>query len=881
MISLVGAGGMGEVYRARDMKLQREVALKVLPVALAGDAERLARFRREAQTLAALNHPHIAQVHGLESADDTLALVMEFVEGEDLAQVVSRGPVPVDEALAIADQIADGLDAAHAIGIVHRDLKPANLKVKADGTVKVLDFGLAKAFETNPMSTTADNSPTITTPAMTRAGVILGTAAYMSPEQARVKAVDRRTDVWSFGCVLFELLTGRRAFDGETIPDVLAAIVHKEPDWTLLPPSLPEAVRRVLQRCLEKDVRKRVSQVAVVRYAIEGSAPPIASSSPSGVKVPTWNRAWVLVAGTVLAATAFAAGWKVGPITNPVVARETVRFDLNLPPSVSLAPVGGSGIAELALSPDGTILAFTGVDAASKRLWLRRFDTGELRALPGTDGAENPIWSPDGQRLAYRTGSTLKFVGVQGDAIQLAASIPTEWGVNIWGGTWGTNGVILLGNRTPVDGRGLIRVDATSGAVQVETTCDQGCQNHTQPVFLDDGRRYLFVRQGHERGVWLGTLSSMSVEQVLADPTAVAIGGGRLFHVDPNRQALLSTAFDSATGRITGSSSSIAGPVGLSAVTGRASFSVSRSGSLIWTAMPNATRRLVVVDRRGEPAGRDLAEGRLSTMKVSPDGRVVVYGNRADGEVSQNLWLADMARGTTTRLTFLQAGNASDGRWSPDMSQLAFTFDSGSNRLIKIVSAFGGEPRTLAVDQLQPSVDDWTPDGQFIIYHAISSRELWAARVDGKAAPMLLVKPAAGRIDQPSVSPDNKWLVFQTEEGGRSEVYVSPFLKADRRWQVSAEGGVQPTWSHDGRELFFAALDGSLMSVRVTPKGDGLEFGTPQALFDLGFVPTFGTEQYDVLPDGRGFLVMKPQGERDSDASRILSVWLNAVGPTP
>ena len=579
IVAPLGAGGMGEVYRARDTKLGREVALKILPEAFASDPDRLMRFEREARTLASLNHPHIAQVYGIEDSGATRALVMELVAGEDLSARIARGPIPLDEALPIARQIAEALEAAHEAGIIHRDLKPANIKLRDDGTVKVLDFGLAKALDVAPDA--LGDGATITSPAMTMRGVILGTAAYMAPEQAKGKPVDRRADIWAFGCVLYEMLTGRRTFKGDDLTDTLTAVLRDEPDWTALPAETPPPVRALLRRCLQKDPRQRLPHVGIVRLdlaesvaggaALEsGSAPP---SSPPMTR-PRWRErlAWGLV--LVAAAAALAMGMRPG---ERAVADPPLRFTVETPEGVRLVT---RSTVYLAVSPNGQQLAFVGQDERGEgALWVHAFGTGRARLLDGTQGALHPFWSPDARHLAFAAAGSLKRIDLQSGAVQTVCELRRA--VDGFGmGTWSRDDVILFS-----DGA-LYQVRASGGVPEPATSVDDGAGDfrHNRPHFLPDGRHFVFsaINRDLERSTLrlgeLGRLDSRTIGDTAS--SAEYVQPGLLVYAAGGR--VLARPFDAAIGQWTGDPSVLAESVRNLESQGAAAFSTSRNGALVY-----------------------------------------------------------------------------------------------------------------------------------------------------------------------------------------------------------------------------------------------------------------------------------------------------------
>ena len=885
IVSALGVGGMGEVYRANDSNLKRQVALKVLPPEVAAYPERVARFQREAELLAALNHPNIAHLYGVERSGTSFALVMELVEGPTLADRIAEGPLDLEEALPIARQVAEALEAAHEQGIIHRDLKPANIKVRADGTVKVLDFGLAKALEFAPAlrsSGTMSNSPTITSPAlMTGVGMLLGTAAYMSPEQAKGRPADKRSDIWAFGVVLYEVLTGARLFEGPTVTETLAQVLTKAPDLSLLPRATPLSVKRLLRRCFEREPRKRLPDAADIRLEIDE-----AQNSPDAVPATSQtNRSWLWmgVAAVVAGLVAFGVGRLSGRPSNETgsAESESLKFDIGLPDNVGFSASAGGSVPEIAISPDGRSIAFVGrsTSTGETQLMVRRLDETEVRPLAGTSGATGPFWSPDSDELAFLASNQIRSVPASGAGARLIGAIPSNLGVAVSGASWGRAGTIILGNRTPNAGNGLLRVDVSGGGVTVLTKCGDGCLDSILPSFLPDGRRFVFSRAGSSPGIYLGSLDSPDQTQILPDFGHVIPSGNMLFAFLGSTPTLFAYPFDSTRAVVLGRPTTVTDQLAFSAQARRAAFSVSQNGTLVTSSFSGATGRLRWVARDGRPGEAVSDPGSLSTMRLAPDGRRVVFGRRDTRVGGQSLWVHDLPRGTSTRLTFSSGSADSDGSWSPDGGRIAYASVRGNGKRIYTVSSSGGVEKMISSESGVPnhSVDDWSPDGRFILYHLDASRELWARPMESSEKAFLVYKPATGRIDQGAFSPDGRWVAFNSEESGRSEVYVTAFPTSGERWQVSSTGGVQPRWRRDGRELFFLTPDGAMTSVEVKPKGAQLDFGPPQMLFKSGVVPNFGTEQYDVTADGQRFLMMLPQGALGARPRDSMTVWVNWV----
>jgi len=854
----IGVGGMGEVYRATDTNLGRQVAIKVLPDAVAQDAERLARFDREARTLATLNHPGIAQIYGVEKQDGQTALVMELVEGPTLADRIVQGAIPVDEVLPIAKQIAEALEAAHERGIIHRDLKPANIKVRADGTVKVLDFGLAKAMEPAAGSSPSMSmSPTITTPAMTQAGVILGTAAYMSPEQARSKAVDKRADIWAFGAVLFEMLTGRRVFTGDDVSETLASVLKDTPDVSALPASVPTRLRALLRRSLERDVTQRLRDIGEARIVLDrliAAAPDdTVSAALTTALVPTWRRAlpWALASALgVVAVLALWAPWRTAP-----VSPET-RVDIITPSTTQ----PGS----LALSPDGRQIVFVAADGETSRLWLRPLATTTAKPLAGTEGASRPFWSPDSRSVGFFATGALKRLDLDRGVPQVLAPA-----TNGQGGTWNADGVILFapGLLSP-----LLRVAATGGEAVAVTTLGAQELAHFFPQFLPDGRRFLFgaaERAGGE-GIFLGALDGRAPTRLTSSPP-----GPGLYAYVPSGFLLWTRA-----GTLVAQQLDLDPPalVGEPATLADQSWavSVSATGLVAYRTFGDYRTQLTWFDRSGTAGSVIGAPGvrTAGTFRLSPDGRrVAVQRRTASADSNLNIWLLDGLR--ASRLTF-NPGNDAFPVWAPDGARIVYrSIRPGQPESLFQTLTNGTrveEPLLQNGQSLVPT--SWSADGKFVLYSSVEAKsgdsDLWVLPMSGTEddrTPFVFLKTAF-REAYGEFSPDGRWVAYHSNETGRPEVYVRPFVppggagtaapSAAGQWQVSTAGGIHPVWRADGKELYYLNPDGALMAVPITVAGGTLAPSAPVMLFATHILYG-GTDaqlgrQYGVARDGR-FLI--------------------------
>jgi len=869
IVAQIGEGGMGAVYRATDTNLSRQVAIKVLPDAFAQDTERLARFEREAKTLASLNHPNIAAIYGFEKSGGIHALVMELVEGDDLSQRIARGAIPLDEALPVAKQIAEALEAAHDQGIIHRDLKPANIKVRADGTVKVLDFGLAKAMEpTGVMSPGMSQSPTITTPAMTQAGMILGTAAYMSPEQARGSDADKRADLWALGVVLWEMLTGTRLFDGATVSDTLASVLKTEPEWNVLAPATPAAVRRLLRRCLQKDRKRRLDSAAAARLEIEEAmAPPStvegavtasASAAPRGRL--TWMTALAVAAVLVAAVLAIPAVLHLRELPPP--SPREVRLEINTPPTT--AP------ASLAISPDGQTIVFVATSEGQSRLWLRVLDSVEARPLAGTNGAQNPFWSPDSRSVGFFADSRLKRIDIDGGSVQTLATANRGTG-----GAWNGSSVILFTNL----GDPIFRVSDTGGEPVAVTQLKAGQGSHFSPHFLPDGRHFLYWVRGNSAvsGVYVSELGSAESRRLLdADPGAKYASSGHLLFL--RRGTLFAQDFDPVRLELTGNPIPMAEQVSSN---GQGSgVSVSGAGSIAYrTSSANAQRQFVWLDRSGKELSRvgDSVSTTLSSPSLSLDGQRVALYRALDGNT--DVWLFETRRGVLSRFTSDVADDTSPV-WSPDGDRIVFNSNrKGIHDLYQKSATAGGSEDLLLSTAQGKNATDWSPDGRFVLFHSEDPKrsfDIWALPLDGNRKPFPVVQTNFDE-QQAQFSPDGKWIAYQSDESGRVEIYVQPFPGPGNRWPVSTNGGSQVRWRRDGKELFYVALDGRLMAVpiRVAMNGGAPEVRTPVTLF----APPLGgavqqadyRHQYMVSSDGDRFLVATVTEQANSPITVILN----------
>ncbi len=839
VLAPLGAGGMGEVYRARDTRLGREVAIKALPAEFASDPERLARFEREARLLASLSHPNIAGIHGLEVVDGARYLVLEFVEGDTLAARLAHGPLPVDECIDVCRQIAAGVEAAHEAGVVHRDLKPGNVMLRSDGVVKVLDFGLAKgnaaqAGSSSDVSISA--SPTMTY-APTNAGVILGTAAYMSPEQARGRAVDRRTDVWSFGCVLFECLTGGQVFIGETISDMVARILERDPAWETLPAATPPRLRELLRRCLTKDMKQRLQSIGEARIALEQpmtSEPAAAAAAPARrrSRVPVWAP-WAAAAACALTAVValFAPGARRGAVGEQRVEIGTPagqRVDESFP---------------AVLSPDGRQIVAPADDSSGvSHLWLRGLDEFDFHMLKGTDDAYFPVWSPNGRELAFAAHGALWRLSLADGSVQkIVGGVSTARGMS-----WGRDGTILY---TPDPNEDIWRVPASGGTPVRVTHRDTTLVDvsHRFPLWLPDGKHFLFAFwsnnphvQDQHGGIYLTTLDGKPPRRLSPDTGAFALLPRGYLLVARNG-GVAALPFNLRTFAVGTDAIPLADHVAKSASSGLVPVSASASGDIALTmSVDRARTDLAWVDRaghRGAPLG---LRNDFESIVLSPDATHVA-GEIGDANGLTQVWVADLTRGTVSRLTHGQ-NDSGEPVWSPDGMRLAYlNFDRGLPELhVQVAAGTRPAERLWAPRDMELRVAEWSADGRFIFCQARAATgnahgQVWVVDTQTRAARVVL----SDDFDQyaPHLSPDGRWLAYVSNESGRDEVYVRSYPDLVGKWQVSTNGGTPPHWRRDGRELVFgngAGPSAALWSVGVSPAGANLTIGEPQRLFARG-----------------------------------------------
>jgi serine/threonine-protein kinase len=861
--SLLGVGGMGEVYRARDLRLGRDVALKILPVDVRGDPGRLARFEREARSLAALNHPHIAAIYGVEESGDIRALVLEFVEGETLAARLTRGPLPLAEALSIAHQVASAIEAAHERGIVHRDLKPANVQLKPNGTAKVLDLGLARMTETAASVRPVEEFDTVT--GATAIGTILGTAGYMSPEQARGESVDGRSDIWAQGCILFEMLSGHSPFRGPSTVDVLAAVLEREPEWSRLPP-MPPALRTLLERCLRKNAGRRLQHSGDLRIELED----ILEGAPAPARRPAWQPP---VLAAALVATLVAGLWLWNTRSRPAapgMARSPLHASLRLPSDVELTL--GSTTA-FAISPDGKNLVLSAERKGRRSLFMRTLDDVAVRAIDGTEDGTSPFFSPDGQWIGFFARGDMKKVALAGGAPIVIAHAASRRGA-----TWQEDGTIIL---SPEPDGGLLRVSAAGGPVHAVTTTDMAADEiaHRWPAALPGGKAVLFtVFTGVESDSLIKVLSTETGEQKL-----VITGGTNPMYIpgrtSPSHGELLYARnadlfvcpFDVARREVTGATRRVATGIQQRSVS-PAAFSVSADGTLIYVPGIDAGQVLVWVDSSGNERLAQVPVAHYWFPRLSPSGRQLLITKLEGGNF--DLWTYDLSSTQWIRLTLDRAFDAA-GVWSPDGRQVAFrSFRQHPFNIFWKPADPSAPERRVTTKPANQIVHAWTPDGRGVIYSELGPTgqiSVWSAAVQAEEPPKLLLRDLTAPVVA-APSPNGKWLAYTSTESEVPEVFVARFdadgrIAAGARAQISLGGGTEPVWSADGGTLYYRT-SGRMMAVTVDA-GDVLRVGQPRPVFADQYARTGEFVNYAVTRD-RQFLMVKAENSGEAEL-RIVS----------
>ncbi len=888
----LGEGGMGEVYRAEDTKLGREVALKVLPEAFAQDDERMARFAREAQVLASLNHTNIAAIYALETAQaetqdgsseaaglragrsdaDAVApsvkfLVMELVEGETLQERIARGAMSVEETARVGVEIARAMETAHEKGIVHRDLKPANIKVTPEGQIKVLDFGLAKALEEETDPADIANSPTLTA-AATQAGIIMGTAAYMSPEQAAGSVADRRADIWSYGVVLSEMLTGRQQFGGETVSHTLASVLKDEPEWDRFPQHVPPRIVDLLQRCLRKDAKQRLQAIGEARVLWEEylaepeSFEASAEAAATGYQpLPAWKRIlpWAVAALLGIGLALVALQWSRLANQPQPLLRTTV-----LPPEEHNWYLNGIRPGAPVISPDGRMLAFSAIseEGGPPMLWIRPLDSPVGRSLQSTEGAGYPFWSPDGRHVAFFAEGKLKKIAVGGGPpVSLCDAS------NGKSGSWSEQGVIVY---SPTSGSELFRVTASGGDCVAVTELDKeaGENSHRHPVFLPDGEHFLYLARrslaGGENLLRIGSLGGNVNLELVETPANAAYAMGRLLFM--REGTLMAQPFDTRRLQLEGEAVPLVeGVLGIAAAALHV-FSVSETGELIYqSGRASMESQLVWKDRSGVETGTLGDPTDQQAIFLASDGsRAATFMPGEDG--LEDIWLYDVPRELLSRFTF-HADNDSSPEWSPAGDQIVFSSNRETNRFDLYIKEVGGagEAQLLHSSEGLKFPSGWTPDGKMVLYSEWTpgaNNAIRAVPIEGDGEPITLVGTEFDE-NHGRVSPDGRWLAYSTNESGAREVFVTTFPSSGRKWQVSVRGGRQPVWTKDGGEIIYLNNEfDTLSAAEVSSEGETFEIGSVVDLFDVDLRPDRG-RQWGVTADGERFLLnTAPKGGR-------------------
>jgi serine/threonine protein kinase/Tol biopolymer transport system component len=881
VVAPIGAGGMGEVYQAHDTKLGRDVAIKVLPANFVNDPERLSRFQREARMLAALNHANIATIYGLEQYDGGTCLVMELVSGETLAERVKSGPLGIEEALKIAVQIAEALEAAHEKNIIHRDLKPANVKVTPEGKVKVLDFGLAKAFAGDTSSENIGNSPTLSM-AATMQRVILGTAAYMSPEQAKGKAADKRTDIWAFGCVLYELLTGKAAFHGEDISEILAAVLKTEPDWKQLPPSVPSKICDLLGHCLQKDKRLRLRDAGdaqiEIQEALTALVTEIAATATPATRSWRERLAWTILAGVLALTTiAFAIGYVLRRPKPP----QSFRLSAEIGTDASLDTGWGPSAI---LSPDGTqlVVVATGSDQ-KQRIYIRSLEYLQATALSGTENARDPFFSPDGRWIGFFADGKLKKISVQGGAAVTLCDAPNDRG-----GSWGDDGTIVF---TPDNRVALSKVSSAGGTPQPLTTLDKQTSEitHRWPQVLPGGKAVLFTSSkntnvGEDAEVVVYSIASGQRKTVqgggfyaryLSSGHVVYIHEGTLFAVPFNLKRL----------EVTGQPAPILEDVDATTGNSTAQFSFSDTGNLVYLAGHGVQGLSIYwMDREGKFTPLRETPGNYFNPAFSPDGKRLALGIN-DGKRA-DIWVYESERDTLTRLTFAGDTNTYPV-WTPDGQRIVYSSreKGGALNLWWIRADGAGDAQRLTESENPQYARSWRPDGKVLAFRQVNpgtANDIMTMPIEGDeksgwkpGEPKPFVRSAFNELE-PAFSPDSRWLAYQSNESSIYEVYVRPYPGPGGKWQISTGGGRFPKWSRNGKKLFYLTIDNRIMVVTYGVSGDSFHADKPQLwspgqLIDLGL----GIYTFDLHPDGKRFAVLKAQGTGQSAAVNKVNFIFN------
>ncbi len=872
ILSSLGAGGMGEVYRARDLKLNRDVAIKILPKAFSHDSERVSRFQREAHILASLNHSSISAIHDFQEAAGTHFLVLELVEGETLAQRLSRGRLPVDEALEVCIQVAEALEAAHGKDVLHRDLKPGNIQVTANGRVKVLDFGLAKIMQPEEPAAGNSNSPTLLISGGTADGVILGTAAYMSPEQTRGRTVDRATDLWAFGCVLFEALTATQAFNGEDVAEILANVMKSEPDWKSLPEDTPPVVRSLLRQCLQKQSKNRLNSASAAKIMLEDalrtpSTDVPAASGPRALRAG-WKVVLPLLAASMIAGAIGA--WSLRP--PPSVDRGVTRASLDLAPAEGFVARDRPNRLAVAVSPDGRTIIFTGLRGGTAQLFKRALDAPEATPMPGTEGARGPFFSPDGRWVGFWSRNKLKKAPLDGGPPVEICDVPTN-NAGLFGTSWGSDDTIVFS----AHGTGIAKVPAGGGTPSDVTRADAAKSeiNHLHPQLLPGGKAMLYtigpnLTDWEQTSIVAESLENNQRYTLVrggADPHFVSTG--HLLYMKSG--VLMAVGFDAERLELKGSPVAVLDNV-MQAVntgwrgdeTGIGQFSVADNGTLVYIAggiTPTASRReLVWVNRKGEVSRLAPPPGAYFAPRVSPDLKRIAVHAQKEGSREYMVWSYDMDRQTMTRLSLEE--DQCCPVWSPNGKSIAIrSVVSSMFEIIRIPVRATGDRERLIARPFNVVPTSWSSQNVIAFTEVNNSlSEVWTLSLDDRKPKPLLQGPLS--FNHPAFSPDGRWIAYSSTESGTQEVYVQAFPGPGDKTRISTNGGNSPAWAADG-ELFYqrrAESGTQIMAVDIDTR-KGFAAGKPHLLFEGSYLVNNPMRGYDVAPDGQHFVLIRAFAE--------------------
>ena len=879
IIDELGKGGMGEVYLAEDTNLKRNVAIKVLPQPFALDKERLARFEREARLLASLNHPNIATIHGLEKSDNQRFLVMELVEGETLREKISKGPLPVEDALEVCKQIAEGLESAHEKGIIHRDLKPANVKVTPEGKVKILDFGIAKAFHDHADDSDPTKSPSITDE-MTRPGMVLGTAAYMSPEQAKGKSVDKRTDIWAFGCILFECLTAKRTFEGETASETIASILKGEPEWDELPAATHMGIRALIRRCLQKDKNRRQHDIADARIEIEETLAEGSGlfqktfKTAQGIRTGGWRRIvpWSLFGVTaIIAAISFWSPWR----SEQPLKKSITQFVINLPSTETLDPGLRPAVA---ISPQGRSIVNVSVHDDRTQLYLREMDQLEATPIPGTKDASGPFFSPDGEWIGFFSSGKLKKISLSGGTPQTLCDATLGRGA-----CWGPDNNIIF---TAAPGTGLWRISANGGDAQIVTKLDieNDELTHRWPEILPGGKAVLFtIRTSNNSSFDDASIALFSFK---TGQQRILIEGGTQASYAPTGHlvfaregALHAVPFDVERLKKTGPSIPILEHVIMDPATGAAHFSFSENGSLVYIQGDPwiAERKLFWSNRQGKIQPLSEKSYPLQNPQHSPDGKKLALMIEA---ASDDVWIYDIVRDNFTRLTY-EAGSNVAPIWTPNSQRVTFSSNrAGPFNLFWKPADGSGIAEQLTASEFVDFPNSWSPDAEVLIYsqnHPTTGLDLWLLPFKEESNPRKFIVTPYNEFAS-KFSPDGKWIAYVSDESGKNEVYVQQFPGPGGKLQISKNGGSFPVWAPNGEELFY--INGNKMMAMEISTAPKFEASSPRQLFVSEYLISGANPSipnYDISSDGYHFVMIRSEQEKAPTRLHVILNWFDEL----